>query len=374
MLIYISMFIIEYILCKLYVRLKDNNKLLILLGLIIVLIPSIIAGLRDYTVGTDIKVYGEYMYHMSLKASIFNFLQAMNYMDILYLLTTYIISNIFHNLSVLLFVIQFLNCFVVFKAVKKLDRNEIPIAYFIYLTTLYFRQLNLLRQGLALSLCILAFSYLSKENNNRKYFKYTILAIFFHSSAIISLLIYFIYKKYNQKAKNIGINKKIITVILFLAVAVISIFFKDIIKIITQIGILGEKYTYNYFKQFMGNTGIDWAGFIFRLLIFSTMILFKRNSKIKNNIGDYNFYCIVSIIDMVFWNLNLYVKYMMRLAFYFSCIIFIFYIPKTKYFFTKSFMNQAFSKTLTIIAFLGYWYFKFVFQNAGNVYPYIFFK
>lgn len=68
MLIYILSFITSSIFCLLAERKFDHNKLLSNIYFIVaVIIVSIIAGLRDYTVGTDISTYGNYLFNAANK-------------------------------------------------------------------------------------------------------------------------------------------------------------------------------------------------------------------------------------------------------------------------------------------------------------------
>lgn len=68
MTIYITMFISCFLCCFISSKIK-NKKFSFIFDVIVILIPSIIAGNRSLSIGTDISVYGEYMHYVASHSS-----------------------------------------------------------------------------------------------------------------------------------------------------------------------------------------------------------------------------------------------------------------------------------------------------------------
>jgi len=66
------------------------------------------------------------------------------------------------------------------------------LSVFLYLTTLFYNSLFILRQHIAIAICLLSIPYILNRNPV-KYFLITLLAVSFHYSAFIWIVVYFIY-------------------------------------------------------------------------------------------------------------------------------------------------------------------------------------
>ena len=96
-----------------------------------------------------------------------------------------------------------------FIAFKKFSVSP-SLSLIVYLGLFYLISLSIIRQALAISICLYAYKYVISRNF-RKFILCIIIATLFHYSAIISLIIYPIFHKY-----------KIKTVIIFLIIAIFS--------------------------------------------------------------------------------------------------------------------------------------------------------
>lgn len=364
---YIIMFIISAICCSLSYKYSKNKimKTVFMLGAI--LVPSIIAGNRSLDIGTDIKVYGHYMHYVASNFSVKHFFSVFGYSDILFSMIILIVGKLFKNIHICLFFIQFLNCAIIYKACDNY-KEKIPVwlSYLLFLLTLYFRQLNLLRQGLAISITVLATTYLLK-NENKKFILYTMIASLIHISSIIFILAYFIKNICEKKLEN-----KAIFVVMYIILGILFLFFIPILKLITSSGILPAKYTFVYFARYINqNNELDNLGTFFKLFWVMLTLMISFNKYWKGKINNFNFFFHLVLIDFILWNLNIYIHYFDRLSFYFGYAYVLFYIPQLYKFFKNDMGNRIFVYVITIVLFIFYWYVRFVYQNAGNVFPYI---
>lgn len=363
--IYLIMFASCFVCCYLSSRMK-GKKASILFDILSIMIPSIIAGYRDLSIGKDISVYGEYMHHVASHSSVSNFFSTFGYQDILYSILTIAIGGIFKDIHIFLFFLQLLNCAIVYKACKNHD-DKIPVcvSYSLFLMSLYFRQLNLLRQGLSLSIAILAISYLLKDDK-KKFIILSIFAILSHFSAIVLVLVYFVYKNSNKRIK----NKLFFPALYFTLIAILILFF-PFLRLVTSIGILPNKYTYEYFLRCLNvGYGIDSLGTIFKLIWCLVIIMISCKDRAKNKIVNYSFFVHVAFIDFILWNYNIYILYIDRLSFYFGYIYVLFLLPQLVVVLKNKLSNRALYYLLLMGLFVAYWYLRFIVQNAGNVYPY----
>lgn len=366
MTIYIIMFISCFCCCLLSSRVKSKFFSL-LFGSLSIIIPSVIAGNRSLSIGTDISVYGEYMHYVASHSTAANFFSTFGYQDVFFSLITLITGSLSKDIHFYLFVLQLLNCTLIYKACKNYeDKVPVCISYLLFLLILYFRQLNLLRQGLSLSFSILAISYLLKDNK-KKFFVFWVFAIFSHISAIVLILAYFLYRFENRKS-----GKKYVLSTTYIVLLVILILFLPFLRLVTSIGILPSKYTYEYFTHYLNiNHEIDSLGTFFKLFWCIVTFVIGSKKNIKSKISNFNFLFHLVFIDFILWNFNIYIHYADRLSFYFGFAYVLFLLPQFLVLFKKEYSSKVFYYVILILLFSSYWYIRFVIQNAGSVYPYI---
>ena len=97
--------------------LKDTNKIIsnlnpffLITVFIALLIPSMLAGYRDYTIGTDVLVYGNYWFEMTKGLDLQSYVQWATASSIgsLYALLNYTVSRFSENPHVFYFVLSFI--------------------------------------------------------------------------------------------------------------------------------------------------------------------------------------------------------------------------------------------------------------------------
>lgn len=170
MLIYILSFITSSIFCLLAERKFDHNKLLSNIYFIVaVIIVSIIAGLRDYTVGTDISTYGNYLFNAANKNShLIDYIKLYPDIDLLYLVLNFIITRFFDNAHWLYFVIGILIYGFTLKGIIFYRRKiSVSIGWLCFLFIFYGDTLNAMRQFIALAIVFWGFHFvLEKKYKN----------------------------------------------------------------------------------------------------------------------------------------------------------------------------------------------------------------
>ena len=77
------------------------------------------------------------------------------------------------------------------------------------------------------------------------------------------------------------------------------------------------------------------------------------------------------IIDLITYELNIFIAFSERLSMYFGIIVYLFFIPQlSKFVKGNKKIKYIITNILLIFIMLGYYLLKFVYQNAGNTFPY----
>lgn len=375
MIVYLLMFIFSGIFVYFAQRnFKKQHKLNgIIFSIIAILIPSIIAGCRSINIGTDLKVYATYMHYVSVNFSFSRLIGIFGSGDILYSLLTFVVGKISPSFNFFLFIVQLLNCILIYVAIYKNRKNaSMVVSYLIFLFTLYFRQLNLMRQGIALSFVICSFAYL-KNSEKIKSIILLIIGGLFHVTAFLSIPVFLLYKVFSSGNKK---HINITLICIYSLLIFLLIFFKPIFNFILELNILPSKYSIEYFDRYIKyGLNIDKVGTVFRLLwCLIIMLLCSTNKNLPDNrkIANYNFFMHLAIIDFILWNFNIHFEYIDRVSFYYGFIYMLFFIPSLYKMFKRTLFNRGLTYYIIIVLFFIHWLLRFVYQNAGQVYPYIF--
>lgn len=338
----------------------------LLLILIALLIPSLLAGLRDYSIGTDVLTYGNYWFNKALFNDFNTYVNWATSSSIGYLYATfnYIVSKFTTNPHWFYFIYNFMENMIVYIAIRKnKDILNVPIAMIIYYFLFYNLLLNILRQGMALALILLSVNYIRKEQNI-KYFLCLFIAYLFHSSAIIgiSLWIIFYVLKLNVGTMTTRRNFLIGTEVLF------SFLIIPVVPFLNNIGIINNRYA-----AYINDNNIG-GGFYQHLLLLCLPILmlyFFSFRKEENYM--YNFFFLVVLMSAILSFLTIRFAYLNRLIEYFD-IIFVLAIPYIIKNGTLKIMlnNYNILSSLVIVYVIIYWIIIYVVFNSGETIPYMF--
>lgn len=365
MIIYIVMFCLSLLLINIglsYDKKKIVSKILIVIG---ILLPCLLACFRDVTIGTDTNGYIYNLFKSASNASSFSqFCNSANmYFDIQdygYLLITYLSANIFNNFNLLLFIIELLIIIPIYKALNlnKTNKNDVLIGMLIFFLFIYNVTFNMARQAIALSFTILSFALISK-NKKKSSIVSLILAVLFHRTAIVSVILYLMYI-YLKKERN---SNKIVIPCIYGVSAILVIFHKQIIEFLSSVGIY--KHGILYIELF---SKIDFS-FIdtFVYLVMLALIIFNKTNLINKKV-DYSFYKFLAIEGLIILQLGAFIEYSERVSLY---MLYPVLINSVSMIGAK---DKKSSKYLVmLIAFLIlYWIYTFVILNSHNTVPYVF--
>lgn len=361
MIIYLITFFITCVLCAVLQKYIKSKILKVIFSILIILIPSIIGGFRDLTIGTDVLVYGEknFAYANSYQ-NIINYITSYD-IDVGYLAINFLVSRFTDNVHVFLFVLQLIINTLVFVTIYRY-KEKVPLwlSMLCYLTLYYCRTFNYLRQSIALAIVFWGIRYIEK----RQFVKYFIAVLFaslFHTSAWIALLLYIINIVLNSK------NEMIYSFIIVASALFVVLAFPIVMELLNNMNILPERY-YNYLTRYARDEAhINLTETIFRLFWIVLYLLFYK--KITKQDGMYKMFGMACILDVILFQLKNTIQYTDRLAFYFGYMQILMYPIIIKNINDKK-NQQLVINFISIILLLGFWYYKFVMLKSCEVYPY----
>lgn len=258
---------------------------------------TILPALRSESVGAD--TYNYILIFEQVKLLSFYELFDSN-LDKGYLLFNYIVSIFFDNYINLFFIFYFM---IFFNYLKVFNDNSkyvfLSILVFLCMGS-YFATLNIMRQMLAISICLLSIKNIFEEN----FLKFLCLVLFaalFHVTAFIFIFIYFIYK-----------YKKYINYILFSMFIFIYFIFKYYISEIL--------FYFNMSESYAESSGE--GGGLVTLLLYSIIFIYFSfvGRKIKSESFEFylNVFKFCLLLIFVFMLLRVELAGPMRLTLYYS--------------------------------------------------------
>lgn len=366
MLVYIITFLFSLAMFKLANTNSKYSKIFSILG---VLLPCLVAAFRSLSIGTDVQVYINLLFQTALKSNSFSSYANLvsNVSDIGYLLLTYLCSRITSNISLLFFFLELLTILPIYIALKRVygKNNAVIWGMFLFFMFFFNQSLNMARQSIAISFFILAITYL-EENKRKKYFLFSLIGYLFHSSCIVSIPIYLLYRYLNSE-KDRTIFKIMVTCILIALV----FFLPNAFYLAYKFGIVSAGKYYLYVSQYMRESiDISYINIIIYTFVFIYVILNKNNIKnVFTNTKFFQFCAFISIIILQFGSI---IKYSDRIGYYLFYPILFLVLPSTLNYKKDKKTKNEFSKRLFIfIVFTIYWLYWIVILKYNATYPYI---
>lgn len=338
--------------------------------IISVLLVSILAGLRDYSVGTDIKTYGnDLFYYARGNISFSDFIDRLSNIEPLYLLLVYVSAKISSSPHMLYFLTGLLIYgFMMAGMVKNSKTTSLTVSWFSFLCLLYGDTYNAMRQSLAIAVGFWAFEYF-KENKYLKFSIGIIASFFLHNTAIIFLGIAFAYWILQKN------NKNYMKVLLAVGITFAMTAFNQLLTFFMDVGIFDTKMTRYFIDE---SAGFSVNAILIRLP-FLALILFdrkkfwkKNNERISGlkNDAEGDFYILMLALELVTVLMSSFVSSLYRIALYFVPFRCMAYSR-----FCMIGMNRK-SRIIRSGILLVYLLVIFIYQNQikGNneIYPYIF--
>lgn len=315
--IYLLGLLLTILSTKLYTNKKavHSNQVFKLMCLVTMALPlSLIAGFR-INVGTDYSVYCVLLERFANYS--FSEIFQQDKMEVGFVLLIKVLSYISSDLKFLFFSIEFITLMIAFKAAMSFD-NHINLSRFVvvYYIVIYHYSLNICRQCLAVSIILLAVSYLC-NNNIKAFLVATIVASFIHTTALFCML--YVFSAFQSKVTRSSAFKKT----LFYSTIVISPFL--LYLLFENISLFTFVYKY---ERFMYETSQFNFGNIFIVLLYVIPLIALLNTW---NLSEYvhddiivKNLCNVLLFLIPFSFIGMFANYGTRVLFYVKVVFALF--------------------------------------------------
>lgn len=281
MLTYFIVFIISLFFYRFAVR--KNNKNIVLPLVVVLLVLSTFAGVRDETVGTDMSVYVVRIWDMFLDVHTFQeviITSVLSETEFGYSIFNYMISRITSDIHWFLFAHQLLICLITLYIGYK-ERDNIPTGYVLmfYLLGNYVTTFNLMRQSCAIACVLLAFYWAFYQDKKILAFVAFLLGWSFHNSVILAILLpisYYLFAKFQFNPNTMYIGGIVVTLLLYIS-------FRTFMGSLLNYGILSSKYEMYTDQSGYSSHKALLALYLYFFLLISYLRKFKYAEGIKSS-------------------------------------------------------------------------------------------
>lgn len=352
---------------------KKNKKLGIIFSIIGILIPCILAGLRDVSVGIDVQAYTTKIYNIALSAESLPSFLSDSWVEVGYSIFIYVIARIFRDIHWVLFFTELIMCiFIYLTAYEK--RKDIPmyLVFLVYFCIFYNTSLSIMRQGIAMFIIMYSLTKLEKKNYILTII-YFILAVTFHASAIMAIPMYLLIF---LSSLNLDYKKeKKIYIAIFSVLLITVIFYEPILKLLScDLHVIPIKY-YDYLNSQYVNSKIDinYTELLFKLfwICAYAICVFFNIDKFKKHEYKVNIYFAFLLIDFIVLPISFKISNASRITFYYGIPGLILLIPYLINSLKNTDIKQLIPKIGMFAMLLFYWFYSVILYGASNTYPYI---
>ena len=300
---------------------RNRKELFFIFSTCSLLILSIFAGCRDLTVGFDVMFY-EYSIFQSAcySSSFFELLNSdVSTIEPFFLLINYVAVQVFDNIHFVLGVISFITMLFAYMACWRY-RKHVPfwLLYSIYLLLTYDSSLNIMRQYMAVSIILYAYTIMKDKGINWQFLFFSVLAVMTHFSAIFPAVIFYAYNFIP------AMNKKKYNLFIFTAVIVSATLLPMMDMILAYSSqFIGKDYSF-YLDKSASNA--EWAestvsgSRIGLIVLFLLICMYGLKKKALSETDWREYLCTILISIFCFWMGATFMASTLRLFNYFQML------------------------------------------------------
>ncbi len=338
-------------------------------GFIAIIIPSVVAGLRDYSVGVDTSGYGKIVFRMALHNNFRDFYNSSNIfvknVEPIYRIIVYIITELTSNIFWQFFIIEFIIVYFVYKALY--DKKYACFGMFIFYCLFFCFSLNLMRQTITMAILLYGFRYI-KERKIIKYILVVAISSLITTSALIGIFVYPLFficgtdtvNKYGKKNNFFSKHRKMVDILILGVTFLVFVFTPKLIEILSII-----KSSYGYqLDNISTDFNISYAALLMMLILEFPFFIYYRKANKKGAI--FNFYTLVFIMATILWQTVSISQESYRVSLYLWFYI-ILAIPDLMKVINKKALLAVYYST----AGMAYFFLMFVYYNINSTVPYV---
>lgn len=240
----------------------------ILLAICVCAPVVLLASFRDYTIGTDVLVYGRASFELACNCTFATFCElSIGDYGIGYIVYCWIVSNAFKSMPVFLGAIELLAIFPVVLSCFKLAAKYAWAGVLLFLLLFYGGTLNYLRQGIALGSVLISLCFLLERKNLLCLVTF-LLAVSFHQTAVLAIPMYLLCAYYlmgfGPKANMPMKLKPIVNAVACLAAIAVVVFGRDLVLIFSSVK---DSYVDQIWRLGTGGFSVAVMGILLMLVI-----------------------------------------------------------------------------------------------------------
>jgi len=377
----VAVYLIGFALSVLLIALieKQHKNVFVLGSVAALLIPCLIAAFRAEHIGTDVTVYVTQLKEAANSANTLG-----QYLDgywsigyrnqyiadyeIGFSFLVYVLTKLTDSLPVILFVVEALIAVPIYAALSK-NRKKAPVwlGMLVYYLIFYNATLNMMRQWIAISFLLLAFTFLQ----DKKYWRviiFTVTAMLFHLSAILIVPVYAVYWFLNLRHSIIleegrfRISSRTLWILLISFVALVAVLNLDLVlRLMSAVG-------FDRFSNYLQGNDISILINQIVLRLPLIVIVLCNWKQLKKYTPAAPFYLAMLLLELVAAQLISVDVYAFRIGHYF--LQYIILIAPALYACRKPGFQRTATAASLIVYCLVYWIYTYVIELRHGTYPY----
>lgn len=347
---------------------KDFSYFAHLFFAVSVLVLVVLAGCRDYTIGTDVLVYGNNVFNLSRQStSLIELIKKYGTFvsderdtwEILFLAINYFVGRFTdsaHWVYAVIACIIYSNFFI--GIYKYRDNLSITLAWLFFILLLFARSLNLMRQMLAMSVMFLG-SYHILKRESIKYIPYAIIAFLFHQSSL-PFSITFVVIGFLLLGKNNTTKYKISII---LGAFVFFFAYDTVLQFFMHLGIFTDHMSVYVFSS-EGTFSLN--PFIQRVIPLIILTYYTKGKILSDGVRDY--FIVMIILELILVQMRTYGLGLERVSMYFSIFNIYSYAALSERIVKPT--NRIIVKCFLVAFLSAIWYYQIILMGGSEVYPY----
>lgn len=356
--IYFVTFVISALLLELGFREKDRNVVFVLVAAAL-LLPALLAGVRDETIGTDRLVYGDVLFYDVIKSQDLLHLDGMwtGWIEPGYIYLNVLVGKIYPNVNFFYFVLSLIEGICVIASFRVLKIKKFSgFAYAAYLFLFFQPAMNALRQSLSVSVGLLCVAFILRNRKILAAISF-LLAVSFHNSAVIILfipIVVLVLLKNHTKKMYVIMSLLMLTVLAGGDVLIDT--FAPILNM--------EASRYNHYFNASDATGFSNTEFAFAL--FQFFFIFINYKKFRGNSLKLNFFVFISVASVPLSQILMFGgDYIGRLIILFNWLM----IPMYALVLRMAEKKRVVFAGLSVYL-ISYWFYHYIYWGWNQTYPY----
>lgn len=312
-----------------------------------------VAGVRTIDVGTDIRVY---VTRLAAVAEETDFIHYMMKPDSHFLFGALVYGGyLFRNYNILLFIIELAVCLPVYiYAYKEKEHASLTINILIFVLSMYCTSYNLIRQSIAISICILSYHYY-KSGKIKIAWMIIGIAVLFHTTALVFWGIYMIRFVLDQKSEN-----KCLAMMFILFVSLVGFIFAE--KIISFTSYAYYLNNQELMREFSFGSVLKRVFWVIAAYL-TNRLMHSGNSHYKDS--EMSIYMFLYALILNF--MSFHIPGMGRLGYYFYDFALFLLIPIIPKMVKPKMIGNI---IIFLILFSFWWNMTFIVNDSSGVYPY----